>query len=125
MLRRDTTQRRIIRKVFEDLNRPVRPEDVLDHARKSLPGLGMATIYRTINWLMEEKWLSSVPLPGQVVAYEVAGKGHHHHFHCHSCQQTVDINGCPGDLSHLVPRGFKASRHEIVIYGTCKDCAAQ
>ena len=122
MIRRDTTQRRIIRKVFEDLNRPVRPEEVLVHAQKSLAGVGMATIYRTINWLLEEKWLQSVPLPGHAVAYEVAGKAHHHHFHCNACQQTLDINGCPGDLSHLVPSGFQASHHDIVIYGTCSTC---
>ena len=78
---RETRQRIAIRRVFESADGPISPEDVLALAQESVSGLGIATVYRSIKNLVEEGWLVAVELPGQASRYEVAGKGHHHHFH--------------------------------------------
>jgi Fur family ferric uptake transcriptional regulator len=33
-----------------------------------------------------------------------------------------EMDGCPGDLQSLVPRGFVMEDHEVFIYGRCREC---
>jgi Fur family ferric uptake transcriptional regulator len=108
--------------VFAENDRPLGPQEVLDAAQVHLPGLGIATVYRTLKAMTEEGWLAPVELPGEPQRYEVAGKGHHHHFRCRDCDRVFEIDGCLTNLKKLVPRGFRIDRHEVVLYGTCKTC---
>jgi Fur family ferric uptake transcriptional regulator len=68
--------------------------------------------------------LVAVELPGSPPHYEVAGLLHHHHFHCNACGRVYDLQGCPGNIEKLTPRGFKLEKHEIVLYGRCAGCVA-
>lgn len=119
---RDTKQRRAIRQVFEQANRPLSPEEVHQYARATVKGLGIATVYRTIKSLLEEGWLVPVELPGMATRYEIAGKGHHHHFICRECGRAYEIEQCPGDLSYLTPSDFRFENHEVFVYGLCASC---
>jgi Fur family ferric uptake transcriptional regulator len=121
-MERNTRQRNAIRQVFAENDRPLGPQEVLDAAQVHLPGLGIATVYRTLKAMTEEGWLAPVELPGEPQRYEVAGKGHHHHFRCRDCDRVFEIDGCLTNLKKLVPRGFRIDRHEVVLYGTCKTC---
>ena len=119
---RNTTQRRAIRKAFADAGRPLSPQEVLGLAQKDVPKLGIATVYRTIKGLVDEKRLTAVELPGEPSRYEIAGKEHHHHFHCRDCDRVYEVEGCPGDLRDLVPAGFELQDHDVVLYGLCLRC---
>jgi len=121
-MERDTAQRRAIRQVFVDCARPLAPQEVLVEAQRTVRALGIATVYRTIKGLVEEGWLAAVELPGAAARYEVAGKEHHHHFACRSCQRVFDIPGCAGHLHADVPAGFRCDFHAVVIYGLCQGC---
>lgn len=120
---RNTRQRQAIRQVFEETDRPLGPQEVLQAAQAHTPGLGIATVYRTLKALLAESWLVSVELPGEPQRYEIAGKGHHHHFRCHACDRVYEIEGCLTNLRGLAPRGFQLERHEVVLYGRCNTCA--
>lgn len=119
---RNTSQRRAIRKVFESAGRPLSPHEVRQAAGTEARGIGMATIYRTLKMLMEERWLVAVDLPGEPARYEQSGKPHHHHFHCRACGRVYEVEGCPGNLRSMTPRGFKLERHEVLLYGVCSVC---
>lgn len=121
---RDTQQRRAIRSAIERADRPLSPREVLDQAQPQSPGLGIATVYRTLKSGVEAGWLQPVELPGEPPRYEPTGKQHHHHFHCRRCDRVYEIEGCLDDLRHLTPPGFALEAHEIVLYGRCADCAA-
>lgn len=123
-MERRTRQRDAIRRVFEELNRPLGPAEVLEHARIRVKGLGIATVYRTISSLVQSGWLVPVDLPGEAPRYERAGAEHHHHFRCRMCECVFEIHACPGDLNELAPPGFLLEHHEVVLYGRCKQCAA-
>jgi Fur family transcriptional regulator, ferric uptake regulator len=122
-MNRHTTQRDAIRGAFAAADRPLGPREVLELAQGELPGLGIATVYRNINRLVAEGWLTPVALPGEPARYEQAGKHHHHHFHCRRCGGVYEVHGCPGSLRRLVPRGFKLESHELVLGGVCARCA--
>ena len=52
-------------------------------------------------------------LPGETRRYEVAGKKHHHHFHCTLCGKLFELAGCGLVMRHRLPAGFTAERHEF------------
>lgn len=119
---RNTRQRQAIRQVFEDADRPLGPQEVLRASQTYAPGIGIATVYRTLKALVAEGWLESVALPGEPSRYEMSGKTHHHHFCCRACDRVYEINGCLTNLQQLTPHGFRLEDHEVVLYGTCDTC---
>lgn len=121
---RKTRQRQAIWQVFAETDRPLGPQEVLNAAQMYTPGLGIATVYRTLKAFMAEGWLVSVELPGEPQRYEISGKSHHHHFRCRACDRVFEIDGCLTNLTHLTPRGFQLERHEVVLYGTCATCTS-
>jgi Fur family ferric uptake transcriptional regulator len=106
---RDTRQRRLIREVLAD-------------ARSSGSGVSRATVYRAIRSLLEDGSLTVVELPGSKALYEVAGKKHHHHFFCSACRQAYELNGCVTVELLDLPRGFRATSHDVTIFGICAQC---
>lgn len=120
---RKTIQQHAIRAALEAANRPLSPREV--HAlaqRAGSPGLGLATVYRVLKSMIEAQAVTAVDLPGEPARYEISGKAHHHHFHCRGCGKVFEVEGCPGDLKGLVPRGFRLEGHEVILYGRCSAC---
>lgn len=120
---RHTRQRRVIRRVFQQAARPLSPREVLALASRQVPGLGLATVYRTIHVFLREGFLTTVPLPGQPHRYEQAGLAHHHHFRCRRCDRVFDIPGCSWQAGSSLPRGFRLEAHEVWLTGLCRSCA--
>jgi Fur family ferric uptake transcriptional regulator len=119
---RRTAQRSAIRKVLEDAGRPMSPAEILRAGQLFLPKLGLTTVYRTINALVKEGWLTTVELPGDASRYELAGKAHHHHFRCRTCDAVFDVKGCLEGIECLLPEGFALQSHALVLYGVCMRC---
>ncbi len=120
---RDTRQRRAIRAAFLAADRPLDPSEVLELAAGEHGGLGIATVYRNIKILLDEGWLTTVELPGEVTHYELAGKAHHHHFHCKSCGKVFELNACLPNVQKLAPPGFRVAGHDLLLYGDCRECS--
>lgn len=121
---RSTRQREAIRGVLTDADRPLSPREVLERGRQRIANMSLATVYRTLKTFLEEGFLTEVTLPGEAARYELAGKGHHHHFHCRECGRAFDIHGCPGSsVDKLAPAGFVVDGHEITLFGSCPSCS--
>jgi Fur family ferric uptake transcriptional regulator len=99
------------------------PQEVFRAARRHARGLGLATVYRALRLLLDQGWLIPVEIPGEPCRYELAGKGHHHHFYCRRCHRVFEVDGCPGQIRALTPRGFRLEGHELMLYGRCATCA--
>ena len=123
-MERNTRQRLSIRDAIAAAARPLLPQEVLDAAQASVPGLGIATVYRNLKGLTDDGTLKEVKLPGENARYEIAGHKHHHHFQCNQCQKVFDVHACPGDMSRFAPEGFTVEDHDLTLYGNCKDCSA-
>ena len=100
------------------------PRELLEAAREHVGGLGIATVYRNLKSLQDEGSVTPVELPGEPPRYELAGKRHHHHFHCRSCDRVLEVEGCIPELGASAPEGFELENHEVVLYGLCDACAA-
>ncbi len=119
---RETKQKQAIRNAFTKADRPLSPAEALEFAAATAPGLSIATVYRNITSMVEEGWLQTVELPGEPPRYEVAGKGHHHHFQCNDCGKVYEFGGCDPGQKPRLPRGFRVTGHEFFFYGTCAEC---
>jgi Fur family ferric uptake transcriptional regulator len=119
---RNTRQKDAIRAAFAGANRPLSHDEALALAQQQVDGLSTATLYRNINLLLEEGWLSPVDLPGATTRYEVAGKDHHHHFQCNRCGKLFELEGCAVGFKPAVPSGFRTTGHELFVYGLCNAC---
>ena len=122
MIIRHTQQRSAIRSALEQTGRPLSPLELLAEAQKSLPELGLATVYRAIKALLAEGQAVEVKVPGEPDRYETAGKSHHHHFLCRACNRMFEMNGCPVNLQKLAPRGYSVEGHDLTLYGRCPTC---
>lgn len=121
-MNRKTRQRDAIRGVFLRSERPLAPLEVLAEAQADVPGLGIATVYRTLKSLVEEGHLKPIDVPGQSTCYEASDLAHHHHFHCQACGRVYDVEGCLAGIGQMCPAGFKVQSHEIFFYGVCPAC---
>jgi len=121
---RSTRQRQVIIDVIRDAEGPLAIEDIHERAARTKPGLGIATVYRTVKLLLEHEQIKPVILDDGVSRYEAADLGHHHHFRCLSCDQVYDLDVCPVtfDEGTKLPDGFTVEDHELTLYGTCPKC---
>lgn len=119
---RNTRQRSAIQNAIEQAGRPLSPAEILVLAQAGAPALGIATVYRNIKTLLEDGRIREVALPGEPPRYERAHLGHHHHFKCRSCNKVFDIDECHTDWSQHVPTGFLIERHDLTLFGRCRDC---
>lgn len=94
--------------------------------------IGRATIYRTVELLVEEGWLARVhwsrskeTAAESEHAYVPVEQGHHHHLVCRSCGTVVAFEGCDVDdlLGGLARRlNFRVDGHWLEAYGLCQMC---
>lgn len=120
---RNTDQQRLIRALFVRSRRPLNASEVHALARRKQPGIGIATVYRSVRRMLEEGALSLVAIAGETAYYEMAGNEHHHYFHCCYCRKVYVIEACPEVIAELTPPGFVHEHHDIVLHGYCRACS--
>jgi Fur family ferric uptake transcriptional regulator len=118
-----TQQKRVVGGVFEQAKRPLTPVEICEEARKEMPSLGIATVYRAIRQFVSEGLVRTVEIPGVAPHYESAAGHHHHFFLCQQCKRLFNLIGCLRGVKSLAPAGFLVQEHEIVLYGECASCA--
>jgi len=123
-MERITRQGTAILEVISTAGRPLLSQEIFELSASKVPGIGIATVYRNIKSLLDRGDIQEVHLPGENPRYEISESDHehHHHFQCYECEKVFDVHACPGDFSHLAPKGFKVLDHELTLYGSCFEC---
>ncbi len=127
-MKRRTSQRRAILHALETAPGPLTPQEVLERAGQTQTSLGLATVYRNLGSLEEDGDVIAVHLPGESARFELAGRGHHHHFCCESCEGVFELDAtCPVAVLEGVtlPGGFRVKDHELTLYGLCPGCQGE
>ena len=92
----------------------------MQEIRGRCPGVGLVTIYRTLDLLSEIGAVRRLDL-GDGPRYEMA-EDHHHHLVCESCGDVSEFEKCPLDLRRLKGLEFEISSHSLELYGRCAVC---
>lgn len=91
-----------------------------------LPGVGRATVFRTVKLLQEHEVLCRVVLEDGRVRYQLSTGGHHHHLVCSNCGSVQEFSD--PELDALIQQnaeaaGFELDGHSLELYGRCTACA--
>lgn len=119
---RVTRQRLAIEEALQKEGRPLTPPEVFELAQRTVPQIGLRTIYRQLKAMADEGLIVGVDYPGQPFRYEWVSKGHHSHFICRKCDRVFDMEIEVPDVEISAPEGFSITGQETVFYGTCPDC---
>ena len=105
-------------------------EEIYDLAKGESPEIGLATIYRTVQVLLELHVIEKVTFDDGFARYELngeeTGSGHrHHHAICTQCGKVYSLET---DLLDTLEKqvfeslGFEVTDHEVKLYGLCSAC---
>lgn len=105
-------------------------EEIYDLAKEESPEIGLATIYRTVQVLLELHVIEKVTFDDGFARYELngeeTGSGHrHHHAICTQCGKVYSLET---DLLDTLEKqvfeslGFEVTDHEVRLYGLCSAC---
>jgi Fur family ferric uptake transcriptional regulator len=120
-----TEPRRAIVEIIAASDKALNPLEVFDLGRGAYPGLGLVTVYRTLEKLEELGLVQRVHQADGCHAYLRAANGHEHILLCTRCGQVVFFAG--DDLTFLLERvarqsGFKIQEHWLQLNGLCAGC---
>lgn len=103
-------------------------EDLWQALRQEEPQIGRATVYRSVEMLVQVGLLNRIEFADGTHHYRVCGGVHHHHLTCTSCRRVVEIDAClPEDQLHALglQTGFAIEGHALTVFGQCAQCCMQ
>lgn len=123
-----TEQRETVLEVMlKNRSKHLSAEEVLEKARKKLPNIGIATIYRTLEKLTELEVLYKSVFEGGKFRYEIYDDNNqhrHHHIICLNCGKITEVQeDLLSDLELKIEvQGFKIIDHDLKFFGYCPEC---
>lgn len=123
---RVTAPRRAVIEVISQTKKPLSPQDVLEQARVHHHDLGLVTVYRVLNLLLELKLVRRVHFEHGCHCYLPASPGHYHTLICQHCGRATEFIG-ENDIAPLIARieaqtGYDIQDHLLQLFGQCPAC---
>ena len=127
---KSTKQRDVIVKTFFDMQgEHVKIEDLLNEVRKQNSTIGYATVYRTLNLLVEAGIANQRRFNDGQSRFEVHDQNEHHdHLICTECGEIIEFhNDKIEQLQEDVAKKYKfhLTRHKMELYGVCSKCRSK
>lgn len=105
------------------------PEDLYLRIRKSGLKASRASVYRTLNLLVESGLIEKVTQGERGTVYEhTFGHNHHDHLICDTCGEMIEfysekIENLQDEICRQ--NNFMGNNHTLVIRGSCGQCRRQ
>jgi Fur family transcriptional regulator, ferric uptake regulator len=120
-----TPQRLAIMQILEEDGGHLSPTEIYERAVKRMPGLTEATVYRTLDFLVQNNLVLVAYIGDGRLAYEISTH-QHHHLVCRGCNATIEIK--PEMLDALFAElnkktGFTIDQMHVTFFGLCPGCA--
>lgn len=121
-----TPQRRAVLNAIADSHEHLTPAALYERVHQECPGIGLVTVYRTLEVLAQLGVICEVHAGGNCRSYLMRRPSeHHHHLICSGCGAVVDFSHC--DLGELEQRlaqetGFEIECHLLEFLGHCRRC---
>jgi Fur family ferric uptake transcriptional regulator len=101
-------------------------DDLVDAVHREATGIGRATVYRTLQWMVKAGVARKVDFGDGRARFEPSYR-HPRHFHliCNTCHRSSEF--LSSDVESLIEeiaaaRSFAQTQAVVQIYGTCDDC---
>jgi Fur family transcriptional regulator, ferric uptake regulator len=122
---RQTEARNTIVDVILESSRALEPHKIFEVGRKRQTGLGLVTVYRTLERLEALGLVQRVHQSGGCNMYLPAPQGHQHLLICTTCGKAEFFNG--DELEPLMESvatrsGYCITEHWFQLFGQCAGC---
>ncbi|HNS48375.1 MAG TPA: transcriptional repressor [bacterium] len=112
--------------VFLRAERHLTADQLYQLARRRLPSVGYATVYRSLKIFCDCGLCRPIKLENEPVRYEhLYRHDHHDHLVCTRCGRLVEVfDPTLEQLQEKLGRkhGFQMERHRLELYGICPEC---
>ncbi len=122
-----STKRDRILQVFLRQEGHASADDLFDLVRREAAGIGRATVYRTLQWMVGAGIARKVDFGDGRSRFEPSYR-HPRHFHlicstCHSSSEFLssDVEALMEEIA--TARNFTTSQSVVQIYGVCEECS--
>ncbi|MFH1748486.1 MAG: transcriptional repressor [Planctomycetota bacterium] len=125
-LRRNTKQRQVVLDELRKLNNHPTAAELHELARRRLPRLSLATVYRNLELLMQLGVVRKLEMGGSEARFD-GDLDSHYHVHCVRCGRVEDVHGVPTDFARdkfTSPSGYSIIGHQVEFAGICPACEA-
>jgi Fur family ferric uptake transcriptional regulator len=122
---RVTRQRLQVANMLAAAGRQLTAEEVYERLRGRVPSIGRATVFRSLETLVEAGLARRLELEGHVYAYVACLPQHHHHLACTNCGRVEEIDEAyVRPIAERVARdmGFQIDDARLDFYGRCANC---
>jgi Fur family ferric uptake transcriptional regulator len=121
-LKQSTQRDKIVEQIMA-IERHFSAQEMVTRIRSRFPGIGMATVYRTLKLLVEAQILKETLLgSGGQQVYELASDDHHDHIVCLDCGAIFEFHDEAIEETQervTTKLRFREVRHRHVIYAHC------
>lgn len=124
-MQRATRQRAAVSALLDQLDDFRTAQEIHEALRAGGQGIGLTTVYRTLQTLSEAGEVDVLRTATGEAAYRRCSTHHHHHLVCRQCGRTVEVEG-PA-VERWAERvadehGFSDLSHTVEIFGVCGSC---
>ena len=123
---RMTPQRMAILHVLHHAGSHLSPGEIYRRARRELPGITEPTVYRTLEFLVENGLVRPSHLGNGHFTYQIAGEDHHH-IVCRICGNEIEVeHSLLENLYRILEKasGFRNINSHLTFLGVCPNCAS-
>lgn len=126
--RRNSVRRTRILEHLQGVDRFLSSQDIHKQLKSHGESLGLATVYRQLEILVEEGHLDSIVSPKGEKLFRHCGvdEKHHHHIICRKCGVTrqIEISEVE-EMAELAAKKYKFTEvtHNLEIFGLCDKCS--
>lgn len=111
-----------------DHGRHLSAEDVYRQLLSTDIDIGISTVYRVLNQLVDASVLLRHTFEAGHAVYEINEGAHHDHLICLSCGRVEEFHDDAIESrqeSVAAERGFALREHALALYGVCPACQAR
>ncbi|MFI9454364.1 MULTISPECIES: Fur family transcriptional regulator [Amycolatopsis] len=122
--RRSTKQRAAVVELLKEIDDFRSAQELHDELRKRGDGIGLTTVYRTLQSLSEAGEIDVLRTDTGEAIYRRCSSHHHHHLVCRVCGSTVEVEGPAVERwaeKIASEHGFSDISHTVEIVGTCSN----
>ncbi len=123
-----TRSRQVVLDIVAQADHHLTTAEVYQKAKSRYSRLGLTTVYRTLDLLVELGYIQRIHLPEGCHSYALAAQSHGHQLICSTCGRTEEFADC--DLDPLIASlqlktGFQINVHMLELMGSCPDCQSK